>query len=115
MRYGPQTTAIENLINRVKYLTPEQVRALGDNDWKYNYGVRCAVRDELRNADREILWDKTWCVAWAAGEDVLWGNSRNIARDAILALFARDLISEADFNILYGPWAAVMDGSTERT
>jgi hypothetical protein len=35
--------------------------------------------------------------------------ARDVVRDALLAVIARDLISTEQFDLLYGPWASIMD------
>jgi len=111
MMYGPQTAEITNLIDRLASLTPEQVKALGDWDGcGHDYAlVLYALRDATRKANRANTWYDTWSDVRIAGEGVIWGNTWGTIRDATLALFVRDLISEFEFNTLYDSWANVME------
>ena len=45
-------------------------------------------------------------AAWDAAADA----ARDAARRAAAALVVRDLISQKQFQVLYGPWASVMEG-----
>ncbi len=92
--YAPQTTGIEALIEQLKTLTPEQIKAIGE--------ARIKVRDEeWSEAHEAALW-----AAWGENEGFgAWYG----ARDAILALISRDSLTPDQFNTLYGPWASVMD------
>jgi hypothetical protein len=110
MRYGPQTEQVEALIERMRTLTEEQA-------------------GEMRNAwlaTPEDLWDEAslpavsfgrWretVAAFSAADDSVdsvevWENAQGSVMDAILALVTKDLISEEHFNLLYGPWASVME------
>lgn len=44
-------------------------------------------------------------AAWGAA----WGAARDAARDAALAVLVQDLITPEQFQLLYGPWASVID------
>ena len=108
-RYGPNTTEVERLIERIKTITPEQIYDLGaargaasgaalDAAWD-------AALDAAWGAARDAAWDAAWGAAWGAAWDAAWGA----AWGAACALVVRDLISEEDFDLLYGPWKIVME------
>ena len=42
-----------------------------------------------------------------AARDAVWGAARDAARDAALALVVKDLVTDTQFDALYGPWASV--------
>ena len=46
-------------------------------------------------------------AAWSAARSAARDAARAAARDAAWALLVRDLITPAQFDVLYGPWAAV--------
>ena len=129
MKFGPQTTMIEALIERAKRLTPEQIESLfaarndarnvawsaaRDAAWDATWNAARdaawdAALDAVQNASRDVMWDAAWDAVWDASRDVMWGAAWDAVWDAILALIARDLINESDFNTLYDPWANVMN------
>jgi hypothetical protein len=92
--YEAQTIGIEGFAEQLKMLTPEQIKAIrearikaGDQEWSEAY--------------QAALW-----AAWGEKEGFgVWYG----ARDAILALIARDSITPDQFDTLYGPWASVME------
>ncbi|MHB1778113.1 MAG: hypothetical protein ACYCU7_19340, partial [Acidimicrobiales bacterium] len=88
------------------------------------YDERCRLH-AAGDAPGVVAWDAgrvaAGVVAWDAGRAAAWVAARGgaardaarhaagvAARDAALALIVRDLISEADFDLLYGPWAQVI-------
>jgi hypothetical protein len=97
---GPNGERVADLIERTGHLSLTEASAL------------CAARGGARGAAWDVAWDVAWGAArdaaWDAARDAAW--ARDAARDAALALLTRDLISEKDFNALYGPWAKVIDG-----
>ncbi len=107
---GPNGEAVAAHIERCKTITPEQAKQM--------YAARGAARGAAHYAAWDAAWDATWdaarYVAWtalrgaargAASDDV----ARDVAWDAALALVARDLITPEHFDVLYGPWASVME------
>ena len=48
-------------------------------------------------------------AAWGAAWYAAWGAAWDAARDAVLATLARDLISPEQYEVLYRPWAQVID------
>ena len=114
MTYEPQ---IESLINRVKYLTPEQAKDLAA---AWGTKQRSVWFDTLRilseanrfdtfSSARNSAWSDAWVNVRNDVPRAARGASWGAVRDAVLALVARDLIRVSDFNILYGPWGKVMD------
>ena len=114
-KYGPNTTQIEALLEKVKTITPEQAEALaivwdGSNNsadkWDEVW-LRAIHASEGRRGEWEAAWDaigmfrkRTYEMGGHAVEHAAW--------EATAALVVKDLISEDDFNILYGPWKEVM-------
>jgi len=107
--FGPNGEAVAALIERARNLTSDQAFLLG------------AAWDATRDADKTTAW----YAARHASRGSVWGASRDAVRDAVrenswdgiwyavraatIAVVAGDLISEEDFNTLYGPWASVME------
>ncbi|MHB1701334.1 MAG: hypothetical protein ACYCSN_14580 [Acidobacteriaceae bacterium] len=104
-KYGPQTPEIEALIAKIRSLTHEQAKAL-DDAW-----------DDARNdAWYAVRYDASYAArdaAWYAARDAAWDAPWYTARDAILALLVRDLITPEQFDLLYGPWKSVMEKEKE--
>ena len=92
-RYGPNTARVEALIETIETITPKQIDKL-DAAW-----------DAARDAALGAAWDAAWDAARGAALGAAWGA----AWDAACALVVRDLISEEDFDLLYGPWKIVME------
>lgn len=108
------TPEIEALIAKIETISLDQARAL-DAAWD--------ARDALAAA-WNAAWDAAWDAAWAAVRnaalavaldaardalDAARNDAWNAALDAVLALMVRDLISGDQFDVLYGPWASVME------
>ena len=77
---GPQGEELAALVERCKTLTYDEAK-------------------ELRAAR-----DAAWGAAWDAARDAAWGA----AWGAALALIAKDVITDEQFNKLYGPWQKVI-------
>ena len=90
---GPNGEVVEAHIEKCKTVTPEQVDRL--------------------NAAVDAAWGAVWNAARDAAWDAVWNAARTAARDAAgnsaLALLVRDLITPEQFDVLYGPWASVME------
>ena len=115
-RYGPNTEAVEALIEKVKTITPEQAETLAiiwersnncAGEWDEVW-MRAIHASEGRRGEWEAAWNaigmfrkRTYEMGGRAVECAAW--------EAAAALVVKDLISEDDFNILYGPWASVME------
>ena len=94
---GPNGEVVEAHIEKCKTVTPEQVDRLNaavDAAWG-------AVWNAARDAAVDAAWDAVWNAARTAARDAA-GNSA-------LALLVRDLITPEQFDVLYGPWASVME------
>ena len=48
-------------------------------------------------------------AARSAARSAAWCAARDAAADAVVALVVRDLITPEQFDVLYGPWASVME------
>lgn len=92
---GPNGEAVVALIGRAGQMTPEQVRDLAAA------GAGAAAGDAARAAAGDAAWD---AARAAAG-----GAAGGAARAAACALVVKDLITTEQFNLLYGPWASVME------
>jgi hypothetical protein len=90
---GPNGEAVAALIERAGKLTSAEVVKL----YAARDAARNAARDAARNAARNAARDAAWYAAVNAAD----------------ALVSKDLISAEHFEILYGPWAAVIDNTTE--
>jgi len=112
---GPNGKAAEAVLSRLVTLTADEatrLRAARDaaRDAAWN-AARSAAWKTARDAARSAAWDAAWKAAWDTAWNAAWGAARsaawNAAGDAILAHLTRDLISEAQFQVLAGPWISV--------
>lgn len=108
---GPNGEAVAAILSRVARLTRAEL------------GASAAAWDEPRAARRAVAWEKAWEAARAAGRGgaaaaasgTAWALTRRAvpgpvrwaAGNAALAGVVRDLITPAQFSLLYGPWASV--------
>ena len=108
--YGPQTTQIEALLERMRNLSGDETKALrvawdareardAWDAWDAARAAGGAPRDAASSAARDA-WDAARDAAWAA-----W--------TAVLALVVRDLIGQNGFtqqhyDTLVAPWETVM-------
>ena len=101
--FGPNGEAVVELIEQAARMTEDEVARMNDP-----YAARDAARDAAWNASHAA-----WYAARYAARDTArvaaWNAARDAARYAAAALVVRDLISEEDFQILYRPWASVME------
>ena len=88
-KYGPNSAQVEALLEKIKTITPEQAKAL-DAPW-------------------DAPWKAVWGAAWVAVREAALEAALVAVWDAVLVTVTKDLISEDDFNTLYGPWASVME------
>jgi hypothetical protein len=117
-KLGPQTTDVEALFERIKTVTPDDAESLHD--------ARSDVLDETLEARYETwvvadnaAWDasryETWYEMWheamlgEATRGEAWTAMWDAAWYATLALCVRDLITPSQFDLLYAPWASVME------
>ena len=105
-KYGPNTEAVEALIEKIKTITPEQVEAVLDATWETGWN---AALDAARNAALDVAWTATWAAARNAALDAAYDAAREPVLDAILATFTKGIISDKNFAFLYNPWASVME------
>ena len=110
---GPNGREIAALIKRCAHLEAKQAKAL-DAAWN-------AAWNAAWSAARAAAWDAAWdaaldaarAAAWNAAGAAAWCAAGDAAGDAAgnaaTALCVKDLISERLFDILYGPWASVME------
>ncbi len=135
--FGPNGEAVVALVEQARTLTPEDATRLAaawdaawyaarDAAWHAaRYAAWCAARDAAWCAARDAAWHAAryaaWCAArdaagyaardaaWDAARDAAWDAAGSAAGSAAGALVARDLITTKQFDILYGPWRAVME------
>jgi hypothetical protein len=108
VKYGPNTPAVEAVIERAGQLTPaeaesESLYAAWTPD---RAAARRAARGTVWDAAREDAWGVAWSAAWHASRDAAWVS----VRDAVLAELVRDLISGEHYETLTGPWKSVVEG-----
>ena len=115
-RYGPQTTQIEALLDRVRNLTDEEAEALSDavrfadpDFWGAWNATQIAAWDAARTAGRDAARDAAWVAAWNAAGDAAW----EAIWDAVQALLVRDLVGQHGFtqehyDTLVALWESVM-------
>ena len=98
---GPNGEAVAAHIEQCKVITLEQRRQLNAAGSKARdtEAVWTAAQAAVFKGDR----GGAWYAAWKAG------RRRDAARPAALALVVRDLITPEQFDLLYGPWASVME------
>ena len=103
--FGPNGEAVMALVEQARTLTPEDATRL-DAAW-----------DAARYAARDAAWYAAWYAAGDAARYAArdaawyaaWDAARAAAGYAVNALVVRDLITTEQFDILYGPWKAVME------
>ena len=83
--FGPHTVEVKALIEQILRITPNQITKLA------------AAYDYASAAGRADAWADAWDAAWTS----------------VLAVMVRDLISQVDFDTLYGPWKSVMEADDE--
>lgn len=97
MIYGPNTEAVQSIIDRIPALTTDEVNLL-DAAWAV---ARDASRSAARSAARCAARCAAWCAAWGA------------ANDAIFATVTYDLATEEGHytitqrDLLLAPWVSV--------
>jgi hypothetical protein len=117
---GPNGARVAALIERGKSISYAEAKRWGaawdaardaarDAAW---YAARdaawYAARDAAWDAARGAAWDAARGAARGAAWDAARGAAWDAARDAALAELSRDLITEAQYLELAGPWISVM-------
>jgi hypothetical protein len=102
---GPNGQRVDALIKRARALEYAEARKLDaawdaarDAAWGAAWGA-------ARGAARGAAWDAALGAAWDAARGAAW----DAAWGAALAELSRDLITEAQYNLLAGPWNSVID------
>jgi hypothetical protein len=122
---GPNGEIVAALIDRASRLTLSEAKALAATWYSTWYATWYAAWDAARYAAWYATWDAARYAAWdaarAAARDAAWDAARDAtryaardaawdaARAAAWALIARDLITPEQFDLLYGPWASVIE------
>ena len=103
---------LNELFERASQLRGDELDRLGEL-W---VSASSTEREEARNLALDTVqeagrveWDMAYDFFTETAEDNNWGSSRNSALDALLdaslAITVRDLITGAQFNVLYDTWA----------
>jgi hypothetical protein len=100
---------MDELIDRVNTITQDKASQLSAawscSRTEAQFAARDAAWDAIREQDRQLIWrsadNSGWCM--------IDGNARSAVIHAALALAVSDSISLEQFNLLYGPWASVME------
>ena len=95
--FGPNGQAVVRIIYRARQITPSEGQAL------------VTAWDAAWDAAEDAAEDAAWSAAWSAARWRAWSAARDAARDAALAVLVQDLITPEQFQLLYGPWASVID------
>ena len=109
MIYGPNTEAVQSVIDRISTLTTDEYKQLGaawnaayDTAWEAGYDAAWeAVHDAAREADCYAAWE------------AVYGAANVAARDAVLATVTYDLATIngpytiAQRDLLLAPWVSV--------
>ena len=98
---GPNGEAVAAPIEQVRSLTSEHAQRLA-SAWR-------AAWRAAWDAARYAAWDAARDAAWGAARNAAWYAAAGMAGDAAAALVVRDLISDEQFQVLYGPWASAME------
>ena len=113
-RFGPNTEAVEALLERASQLTDDEVDRLeaawlttwsGKRDSAWDAVLEVARNDDTRRRATTIARGAVLTTAPNWVWDALWG--------AACALVVKNLITDAQFNVLYGPWASVVERASQ--
>ena len=121
-KYGPNTNELEKFIEKVKSLTPAEVKTF-ENYWNCIFTPKIlSLKDKATARAVSAMKDNDPLDSWNEILDALYEVSRNREMslcfsygawnaivDAARALFSSDHISKQTFKMLYGPWASVME------
>ena len=129
MIYGPNTLAVQSIIDRIPTLTYAEVNRLGatwaavwdaarDAFWSAAwYAARGAANDAANDANRGAVWSAAWDAARDAAIDASrgadWYAAWYAGRDAIIATLTYDLATiDGPYTIvqrdlLLAPWVEV--------
>jgi hypothetical protein len=116
-RFGPNSAAIERMLERLGTATPEELRAVGDarrGVWRGPWGV---AWNTVKKAGRREQWNAAWLAAWNAsrkgGRPIVSISARFSMSGAMLAVLVRDLLPPKHFATLTAPWAKVFGPTWE--
>ncbi len=116
-QYGPNSAAVEAVLEKTKLATPEQAERLsllwGDRLMRNETADKYDEWNTLRMAAFTAAVEGNRAAPWKAAEKVArnpyTGERCYTTRDAVTALVVQDLISPDLFDFLYAPWASVME------
>lgn len=123
MGYDPE---IEKILDQIQVATENQTEMIKAAWWHSFDGGQRGVRSEAKitawyasqRTSHSPVWDAVHMSAWDAAHtrsSVMpdwWppkGAAWNVARDALLAIVVKDLITEDQYQLLHGLWSSVMD------
>ncbi len=107
--FGPNGEAVVALVEQARTLTPEDATRLAAAWSVARYAAWSVARYAARDAARDAAGSAARAAARAAAMAAAMDAARAAAMDAASALVVRDLITTEQFDILYGPWRAVME------
>jgi len=96
------------------YLTTDQFikvyKSLSDEKSRELSKAWYAANSAANSAARDVAWDAAYSAAWYAADLATWNVADlatwNVARDADLAIRAKDKTTKEQFNILTHPWTS---------
>lgn len=112
--FGPQGQQVVAVFERAARLTPNEAKQLVATQPAAWAAARAEAWNWARDAQRGPAWDAAWGAVWdrARAWAEVWAAAWDRARDAARGYVVRDLITEAQFGLLAGPWLSVI-GATE--
>ncbi len=114
-KYGPYSAEVGALLEKVGDLPLEQLNELGeafDAAWSAKRRTTWGVaRRAAKSAERDEVWEAVRHEAWEAVQSAPSSSIRDAVWGAAIVLAVQDLINEEDFNVLYAPWASVVEVS----
>jgi len=106
-RFGPNTVAVQAIIDRAKTLTPVEMERM----YAAAGAVRFAALDDAGDVASYAARDRDWPTVWDAAARAVGAEHVGVAAvvgETALAELVRDLISEDHYNLLMTPWRAVV-------
>lgn len=95
---------MDKLTGRVNTITPDE-GAWSCSRTEAQFAARDAAWDTIKEQDRQLIWRSSDNSGWC----MIDGNARSAVINAALALTVNGSTSIEQFNLLYGPWASVME------
>ena len=111
--YGPNTAEVEAMIEKIRTITPKQAEKLFATWDAIEAADRALAEFEALDATNSEQWIAVRYAAMKAMPDDVPLNVWEAIWGATLALVVRERMSKSDFDLLYGPWASVMEVSIQ--